>query len=146
MATFNWGHGIFLFYSFFVAVLVIVVIKSTGFDNSLVTEEYYAKDIAYQREYDRRQNSINLATAVSLDKKSGTYRISFPQEAGPKVSGTLHFYRPSSKNHDRFIPLSTDEKGEMYLSTDGLLPGRYELILEWSAGGRDYLDEFDLTV
>ncbi|WP_020570119.1 FixH family protein [Neolewinella persica] len=143
---FHWGHGIAVFYSFFVLTLIFVVIKSRTFDNSLVTEEYYAHDINYQQEYDRRQNSSDLAQGVRLEKTADNYRVVFPEALAPSAKGTLLFYRPSSKLHDRLVKIRIDETGGMNLSLSGLEPGRYRAILEWSAAGKDYLDEFTLTV
>ncbi|MEO0731345.1 MAG: FixH family protein, partial [Bacteroidota bacterium] len=90
---FHWGHGIFLFYLFFVGTLVMVVIKSTTFDNSLVTEEYYARDINYQQEFDRRQNSAQLPTKLALREEGARKSLVFPTEVGVDISGTVHFYR-----------------------------------------------------
>lgn len=143
---FHWGHGIALFYSFFVLTLIVVVIKSRTFDNSLVTEEYYARDINYQQEYDRRQNSEDLAEGVRLEKVADSYRVIFPKMLAPSTKGTLLFYRPSSKLHDRLVQIEVDTAGGMNLSLTGLKPGRYRAILEWSAGGKNYMDEFSLTV
>ncbi len=143
---FHWGHGIALFYSLFALTLVVVVIKSTAFDNSLVTEEYYQRDINYQAEYNRRQNSDQLVQQVSLEKVEGQYRVVFPERIAADAKGTLHFYRPSSAKDDRIIPIKVDAAGGMNLSLTGLKPGRYRAILEWSSGGKDYWDEFSLVV
>jgi nitrogen fixation protein FixH len=143
---FHWGHGIAVFYTLFVLTLIIVVVKSRTFDNSLVTEEYYARDINYQQEYDRRQNSSDLQKGVRLEKIADQYRVVFPEGLATSTKGTLLFYRPSSKLHDRLVKIRVDEAGGMTLSLTGLEPGQYRAILEWSAAGKDYWDEFTLTV
>jgi nitrogen fixation protein FixH len=143
---FHWGHGIAVFYSLFVLTLIVVVVKSRTFDNSLVTEEYYARDINYQQEYDRRQNSEDLTYGVRLEKTAEHYRVVFPEGLAPSTKGTVLFYRPSSKLHDRLVKIKVDEAGGMNLPLNGLEPGFYRAILEWSAAGKDYLDEFTLTV
>lgn len=139
----HWGHGIFIFYSFFVVTLIIVVIKSTGFDNSLVTEEYYARDINYQQEYDRRMNSNSLAQSVVLEYAATGAYLSFP--TNQPIEGTVLLYRPSSKNHDQRLPIQV-ENGRMPLDISGLKPGKYQAIVEWKTGGVSYYDELDLTV
>lgn len=143
---FHWGHGIALFYSLFVLTLIMVVIKSRTFDNSLVTEAYYERDINYQQEYNRRQNSDRLEVPVSLEKVDGHYRIEFPAGLSGQAQGTLLFYRPSSKSLDRQIPIEVDAAGGMDLPLTGLTPGVYRAILTWSSAGKDYMDEFNLTV
>lgn len=144
---FNWGHGIFLFYSLFALSLIIVVIKSTEFDNSLVAEDYYAKDITYQRMIDRKANSRALENPVELRRMEGGFNLIFPQAdlAGP-VSGTAHFYRPSSSDFDKMVQLKTSEAGSMYLASDDLAAGFYRLKVEWNAGGKEFFDEFTLQL
>lgn len=140
---FHWGHGIFAFYSFFVVTLIIVVVKSTGFDNSLVTEEYYARDINYQQEYDRRLNSNSLEKSVVLELTKEGKQLHFP--TSQPVEGTVLFYRPSSKKHDLRQPINATN-GRMQLDLSNLKFGRYQLIIEWKTEGVSYYDELDLTV
>lgn len=141
---FHWGHGIFVFYVIFVAALVTVVIKSRSFDNSLVTEEYYARDLNYQQEYDRRMNSRSLAEPLSIMRVNGQYQLLFPKGNNKGVQGTVLLYRPSSKHDDRLVKLKVGTGGTMALPTNGLKPGRYQAVVEWSANGVDYFDELDL--
>lgn len=144
---FNWGHGIFLFYSLFALSLIVVVIKSTEFDNSLVTDDYYAKDITYQRMLDRKANSRALEHPVELRRLESGFNLIFPREdlTGP-VSGTAHFYRPSSSDYDKIVPLKTTEAGSMYLASDDLSAGFYRLKVEWTAGGKEFYDEFTIQL
>ena len=111
-----------------------------------MTEEYYARDINYQQEYDRRQNSNDLQKGVRLEKIADQYRVVFPEGRATSTKGTLLFYRPSSKLHDRLVKIKVDEAGGMTLSLAGLEPGQYRAILELSAAGKVYWDEFTLTV
>jgi len=143
---FNWGHGIFTFYVLFVAILVLVVIKSRTFDNSLVDENYYARDINYQQEYDRKLNSSSLVEPLRLETTEDGYELRFPVDATGKIGGTLHLYRASTKNGDRRLPLTVGEAGAMPLPLAGLTPGHYAAIVEWSANGVGYYDELDLYV
>lgn len=140
----HWGHSIFAFYTFFVAVLVLVVIKSTSFDNSLVSRDYYAQDLAFQQEYERRLNSNRLSEPVSLEKQEDTYYLQFP--ILPSEGGEIHFYCPMSERFDRKKALAVDASGKMDLDLKGLRPGYYRVIARWSSGGAHYLDEFDLQV
>lgn len=143
---FHWGHGIFTFYAFFIAVLVIVVVKSKTFDNSLVDENYYSRDINYQQEFDRRLNSNSLAEPLRAVVTSEGYELRFPTEGKDKVDGTVHLYRPSTNKDDRRLALAVGDDGVMRLPLQGMNPGRYEAIVEWQSGGVEYYDELDITV
>lgn len=142
---FNWGTGIFLFYSIFALSLVVVVIQSRTFDNSLVFEDYYAKDITYQQTINRRNNSQALSQPLSLEVKAAFCQLNFPAELlqGP-FNGTVHLYRPSSKKYDQTYPIAANAAGEMFIPTEGLTDGYYKALVNWSANGVDYYDEFPI--
>ena len=89
---FNWGHGITLFYIVFVGTLVTVLIKSFGVDHSLVVDDYYAKDIAYQSQFDKSVNSLNSDNLkVKYDSENGVIKFELQDDA--KASGNIQFYR-----------------------------------------------------
>lgn len=140
----HWGHSIFIFYTFFVATLVVVVIKSKRFDNSLVTEAYYERDINYQSEYDRRMNSQQLSSPLKIVKGEGVFKLQFPVRTA--ISGTVLLYRPSSKKDDRLAVLQVEADGTMELNTNKMRPGRYTAVVEWSHAGIEYYDELNITL
>ncbi|MBC6995743.1 FixH family protein [Neolewinella lacunae] len=142
----HWGHGIFLFYAFFVSTLVIVVVKSRNFDNSLVYEDYYARDINYQQEFDRRQNSRGLTEGLRLDHTADGPALQFPAAPAGAIEGSVLLYRPSSKTNDRRAALAVAADGRMPLNVAGLPLGRYRVIVEWKKAGVGYYDELDLTL
>lgn len=142
----HWGHSIFVFYLFFVATLVVVVVKSRTFDNSLVTEAYYERDINYQQEYDRKYNSKQLSSPVALVENNGTHQLHFPSQKADDVTGTVLLYRPSSKDNDRLLQLSVSPDGTMPLDTRGMKPGKYTAVVIWDNEGEGYYDELPLQV
>ncbi|MEL6142240.1 MAG: FixH family protein [Bacteroidota bacterium] len=124
---FNWGWGIFLFYTTFAVAMIAAVIKSFSFDNSLVVEDYYAQDIAYQQVIDQRSNSQSLQHPVKLTVEDGAYALVFPtKELNGLPKGQIQFYRPNSARFDRFTPLAADENGHFALLTNGLIPSYLE--------------------
>ncbi len=145
---FNWGTGIFLFYTTFAVMMIGAVIKSTQFDNSLVMDDYYAKDITYQETIDRKRNSLALEQAVVLHHLEQHIAVLFPKQelSNKPVKGQVHFYRPSSSQFDTFLPLKVDTDGRMLIPLDGLLPGYWNIIIEWSAGDQLFRDDFELTI
>ena len=141
----HWGHSIALFYTCFVCALVVVVVQSRTFDNSLVTEDYYARDLNYQQEFERRSNSASLGAGPQVKCiPAAACRLQLPSTLSRYASGNVLLYRPSTKLHDRQLPLTLDGSGGMDLPLDGLPAGYYRVIVEWSAAGTDYYDELDL--
>ncbi|MEM9835283.1 MAG: FixH family protein [Bacteroidota bacterium] len=141
---FHWGHGIFTFYATFAVVLIMAVIKSTTYDNSLVADDYYARDINYQQEYDRIQNAALLDVAPELKYQRDEIYLSFPDQL-VAAKGEALLYRPSSNRFDRSLVISGKQQAYR-LPTQQLPMGRYRLIVEWEMKGRDYQHEFDVVL
>jgi nitrogen fixation protein FixH len=139
---FNWGTGIAIFYGLFVLVLVIAVIRSTGIDNSLVTDDYYQKDLEYQTQIDKQVNARGLSTdlAIRYSDPDHAVQFSFPKDLGA-ISGKILFFRPSNAALDFETDIQTDENFELIIPTRELLPGLWKVKVDWSAGGRDFYKE-----
>jgi len=142
---FNWGTGIFLFYTTFAVAMIGAVIKSTTFDNSLVVEDYYAKDITYQSTLERKARSQALNQPLTLELLEGDYELVFPlAELRGTPRGQVQFYRTNSSKFDEYYSLEVDRYGHMKLPTTGRLTGLWRVIVEWEDDKQEYLDEFTL--
>lgn len=139
---FNWGHGIALFYGIFAVTLLSVVIKTTKYDHSLVTEEYYAKDLAYQEQYDKMENSNKLKQAVKVWKDEATHSlsISFPEELH-NIEGEVTFYRPSNSEKDFTVPFRLQDGNLLEYNTKDMLSGLWTIKIDWKAGQTPYYQE-----
>ncbi len=144
LPKFTWGTGIFLFYTIFASSLIFQVYQSTRYDHSLVVEDYYAQDLNYQAIYDRKQNSLSLSEPVTAQVSDGSewLDIRFPEEVGA-VSGEVLLYRPSTRHLDVNIPLvfSPNTPHSTRIPVDQLTPGRWLAKINWTANGREFLDE-----
>lgn len=144
---FHWGHGIALFYTTFAVVMITAVIRSTAFDNSLVTEDYYAQDIAYQTTLNSQQNSRQLLNPLQLDQKGNAMTLRWPiEETGRKLSGTIKLYSPVSNSRDLSWPVRIDADGVQSFQIKDTPRGYYRIIVHWSDGKRTYLDEFKVEL
>ncbi len=137
----NWGYGIALAYTLFVAAMVGMVIKSTRYDHSLVADDYYAKDIAYQAQYDKMANSLALKEdlAIRLDR-DGMIALDFPDEMG-KVEGQIHFFCPSDSKRDFRLPVRTNSKFVQRIPATQLKGGLWRIKVDWKANGTAYYTE-----
>jgi len=140
---FNWGTGIFIFYSLFAATLIFIVWKSTQYDHSLVVEDYYAKDLAYQGRYDQIKNSLGLKEKLDIEyhSKSNQVQISFPNGIGNEFTGNVVFYRADNKSKDKLLELQIDAENDMMVDVSGYDRGRWKVQVDWAAQGVDYFDE-----
>jgi len=120
-SKFHWGHGIAVFYCFFVAVLIYALISSFGVDHSLVVDDYYQKDLEYQTRYEKESNAlINQNIDINYDATLKQVIIEFKEVE--KVSGTALFYRPSDKSKDFKVAVTQTSQS---ISTEKLIGGKW---------------------
>lgn len=139
---FNWGHGIALFYGTFAVTLLAVVIKTTQYDHSLVTKEYYAEDLAYQEQYNKLENSRNLKQPLKVwkDEASRSLSIRFP-EGLENITGEVTFYRPSDSDKDFTVPFQLQEGHVLQYDTKDMISGLWTVKVDWKAGQTPYYQE-----
>lgn len=134
---FNWGHGITVFYICFVAAVATALVASFGVDHSLVVDDYYAKDLAYQSQYEKVQNNLaDESIIINNDKANDQLIIEFPDIED--VEGTVFFYRPSDKSQDFKVQLQNKQSK---ISTDKLIPGKWILKIDWTKNGKPLYKE-----
>lgn len=143
----NWGWGIAIFYSVFVLAFIIILIYSFGQDNSLVTENYYETDLAYQDHKDKVANYTRLADKVieSYQVESRIYLIQFPGDMS-SITGEVHFYRPSTASLDYRVPIQVDSSNQAVIPVEHLQSGQWVVQIEWTSGGNPYFKESRLVI
>ncbi len=141
-SRFNWGHGITLFYIVFVAVLITALIASFSVDHSLVVDDYYAQDLAYQSQYDKSKNYIKSdILKLSQDNEEQIVHIDF--DSADPITGKVYWYRPSDQSAD-FIVQLTDRNTDV--STVDLQKGKWILKIEYSTSGKSFYSEKQIFV
>jgi len=143
----NWGTGIAIFYTSFVVVMVLFVIKAKHMEHSLVVENYYEKDLDYQTHLNKVANSKALAVdlAITQNRKQDLVKFQFPTGLR-HLSGTILFFRPSDISKDFEVSVETDEENALVVKTDVLLPGLWRIKVNWAAGGQAFYKEEKITI
>lgn len=136
----NWGTGIALFYITFVGVLVFAVVKSTTYDNSLVSEHYYADDLAYQQHYNKLVNSQSLKHDLQIIKLNEVVTFQFPAEVS-KAQGEIEFFCPFDHSQDFQVSINPDAQQQQRVDITKFKNGRWKIKVEWHADGKDYYKE-----
>lgn len=138
----NWGTGIAVFYALFVLVMVIMVVRATRQDQSLVVDNYYEKDLQYQTHYNKLQNNLDLKNdlSIKINHKSGNIEFHFPPELS-LFSGEILFYRPNNKRGDLRINISTDSNGLQNIPAGQFAKGLWKVKVDWEAEGAKYYKE-----
>lgn len=138
----NWGYGIAAFYLVFVGALVFQVWKSTQYDHSLVSDQYYQDDLNYQEHYEKLVNTRNLRQNLLIleDKEQERVKLQFPKDIGTP-SGYVRFFCPSASDQDFSVPVQPDAQGIQWVSTGNLKPGMWRVKVDWTAGGTPFYKE-----
>lgn len=148
MSTVNigWGTRIAVLYGGFVIMMVTLVTLSIKQDFSLVSDEYYKEELAYQNTIDASRNSSALSEPATVSAYTKEVVVRFPQEfAGNSVAGTVHFYSPVATALDRKFDILLSNNS-MHIDRQQLAGSRYVVKLSWKANDKTYYQETDLNL
>jgi hypothetical protein len=139
---FNWGTGIFIFIALFIMVVVAFIIYTSNLDINMVEEKYYDKELAYQDQIDRINNTTALTWKINIKQEPGIMIIQFPIQEPPLTpEGTLLFYRPSDPQKDFSIPLQLNDSSRQVIGIGAIDKGKWVIKMDWKMGGKDYYYE-----
>ncbi len=144
----NWGSGIAIFYLCFMAIMIFMVIKSKQNTVHMVQDNYYQKDLAYEKFRKSRENATLLKSEVALQYQSeaGILEVTFPERMRSLV-GTITFFRPSDSNMDQVFKLKLDEEDKMLIPIDDSFPkGRWRIQLDWENDGLQFYKEETIVI
>lgn len=140
MKKINWGKGILIAFGLFVTFILSFVYRvqsNPEYDNELVVEEYYKRDMRYSEEMEKMQRAAGLKERPQVTVSGQAVELRFPVGYVPE-SGTVSLYRPSSGKLDFDCPLRLEEN-VMVLPAERLAGGRWNIAVEWQKDGQRYL-------
>ena len=139
---FNWGTGIVLAFIGFIAFIMYFVISMNidkNLDHDLVSEDYYADELQYQKDINKLENTKKLATNLSYEKTKEGLLIKFPETLDyKKITGKLFLYRPSNKQLDFDTAISLSNL-YLLIPDKRLVDGRWNIKIDWQYSGNSYL-------
>lgn len=143
----SWGTGIAIFFTIFALAQIYQAYRTTQYDHSLVSDQYYADDLRYQEHYDRLVNAQGLDQDLSIRKQQGAESIElhFP-EGFTEVNGEIHLFRPSDQASDLRLPIQLGEADRQYLPTQALKKGYWKIKVNWTGDGKAFYKEQDIRL
>lgn len=127
---FNWGTLIAIGYSSFIFFIGCMVYFTFGEKYDLVTEDYYAQEIAFQGKIDSKERAKSLHTSVKTSIKGEELSIHFPNQENA-ISGTIQCFRPSDEARD-FTERFSTTTGIVSIPLNQFIKGKYILKMDWS--------------
>ena len=128
-------------YVTFVAGMGFLVFKASTEEFDLVTKDYYDQELKYQQIIDQSANTSNLSTPVTIEKREGELRISFPDAMKDKkkqVDFYLYYAADAKKDFRKSFEVN---ENELTQALPVGMKGMYELKLSWEAEGVKYYFE-----
>ena len=141
----NWGNGIFIFYVLFVGALVFQLVKSFQYDHSLVVDDYYQKDIEYQKQFDKLKNTKELSEPLRIKylKEENQVKIVFPEDI-TTAKGEILFYRANDKSKDFQLPIENAK--DIFVPTSFLVRGEWTVSVDWVTDDVAYFEENNIQI
>lgn len=139
----NWGLRIIILYSGFVLLMLTLVYKCTQQKFDLVSKDYYAQELAYQKVIDGSHNMTMLNEQVTIKQQPGGIYIQLPDSQVGLENGKIFFYRPSDASKDRKIDFSTINTAVSYKD---LVKGVYKIKLTWDLNDKHFFEEQSIYI
>lgn len=134
----NWGKWIvvaFVLFASFIGTMITIMMKQ---DIGLVTKNYYAEDLAFQDQLERKQNTeqLELKPQVVIEQNQ-LLKVYFPAVSYVE-EGEVKLIRPSSEKLDQRFTLLPSADSVQVFNLNPLTPGPYRVKLFWKAEGKEF--------
>lgn len=136
----------FILFAFFIGYMVRLAMQT---DVDLVSKDYYKKEIAYQQHINqvKETNALSAPLTFVLAPAAGQLSLVFPETfANQKVTGTIHFFRPSSAKLDFELPVQLNADRQQHVATSQLAKGLWRVQINWQAGDKAYYFQKEITM
>lgn len=146
MKKFHWGHAIFVFFICYILTLAFIMYKTTTVNHSLVYEDYYAKDLAYQSQYDKIENVMinNKDITVNWNEDSASLIVEFSDKTAKQ--GTISVYNPADVKKDIAFPFTIQDESKLTFDNINLDEGRWKIKADWTEGDTPYFLQKELYI
>lgn len=135
----NWGTKLLIAIIIFMSFIFMLVYMSTQNDISLVEKDYYPKGLKYQDRINEIANAKPFRSEFTAVQNGNYVKVNFPQIKPD--TGTIVFFRPSGKAHDRIFQIELDSTTTMIFPKSEFVKGKYLMKIYWHEGEKDYYFE-----
>jgi hypothetical protein len=140
----SWGKAIAATYIIFVLITLGMTYAMMTKNVDLVTPNYYEKEILYQQQINKINNTSKLKEGMKFEFTGSTVNFSFPKIG--EISGEITFYRPSDSKKDFKVAIQPDKDNKQVIDASMLLKGYWKIKIEWKSGGVEYYNEETIII
>jgi nitrogen fixation protein FixH len=145
----NWGTKIIIAFVCFIGVIFTMVYISMNQNISLVAENYYEEELAYEDQIQRIKNNNELAHQIEfkLDRKTFEASFIYPSEIKESFQkGTIQFFRASDAKLDKEFVMTPRTEGGQKIGLDGFRTGLWTIKIKWESKDKEYYKELSLVL
>ena len=137
----NYGTGIVVLYTGFVAMILVLVGMSVTQKIDLVTDHYYEEELQFQDRIDKIKRSKALSDPMNWIVNEQGITIKYPDNTeGKPLLGTIKLYCPSEEKNDRTFKIAP-VSNEQFIPSSNIPEGNYHLQIDWQRGDQTYWNE-----
>jgi hypothetical protein len=140
----NWGKGltiaIIAFMSFILYMVITLITKGNA---DLVSEDYYKKEIEYEKEITALKNSENATEKVTINDKGEFIVFQFPTTK--EIDNIeIHLLRPNNDKAD--LTFSEKDTKNVMIEKKKLEKGIYKASIKYDSEGQPFLQKEELNI
>lgn len=141
----NWGKGIVLAFTLFIIFIVSIVVRVFSEDFDLVADNYYAKELYFEKKQEKQANLRELGKKIVVTQEKNQVLFDFSDING-LTKGQIYFYHLSKKMND--VKANIDLRGgkKQIIDKKQLVKGAYKIIFDWSANGKEYFQQEQIYI
>ncbi len=133
----NWGRFITFIYLAFVAGIVYLVYGSMQQDINLVDENYYQKELAFQKEIEQSNLAVQQHQIIQVQETPKGYWIMVDSAKGSNFIADIQFYCPASKEKDKQFHFNQQSEAKWWVPAEKIQPGQYTIKTRWVVDSKD---------
>jgi hypothetical protein len=140
----NWGKGLTIaIISFMSFILYMVITLITKGNADLVSEDYYKKEIEYEKEITALKNSENATEKVTINDKGEFIVFQFPTTK--EIDNIeIHLLRPNNDKAD--LTFSEKDTKNVMIEKKKLEKGIYKASIRYNSEGQPFLQKAELNI
>lgn len=139
----NWGRGITVVMIAFMSFILYMVFTLMSKNTDLQSEDYYQKELNFEKEITALKNTDNLKEKVTVTSKDNYLVVQFPN-LEELDSIQVELYRPNNDKDDQLFTVQ-DSKVVM-IPKSKLKKGVYEMHIQYQVKGDLYMQKESIEI
>lgn len=139
----NWGKGIAIALAAFIIFIVVLAVKLMSSKIDLESEDYYRKEIDYQKEIEAQQNANALSQNIKVSLYDDQVLFEIPDSINME-NVKIKMTRPNNKELDKEFDVEGTKT--FLVPKNELEIGLYNISISYSIDGIDHLQKEELRI